>query len=230
MHTLLAQLNVRINREVYLKDPESSELGRRIVTGSIDLVDEIGFENFTFRKLALAIGSTEASIYRYFENKHKLLLYLISWYWAWMEYRLVFALANVDDPMDRLNRALRLLTERVREDSNYTHINEVKLDRIVVAESSKAYLTKQVDAENEAGIFAGYKQLVQRVCDIIREINPTYKYPHMLVSTTIEGAHHQRFFAEHLPRLTDFVEGEDAIQEFCRDMVHKAIGVSACQS
>ena len=33
----------------------------------------------------------------------------------------------------------------------------------------------------------------------------------MLVSTIIEGTHHQRFFAEHLPRLTNVVEGEDSV-------------------
>ena len=36
----------------------------------------------------------------------------------------------------------------------------------------------------------------------------------MLVSTIIEGAHHQRYFAEHLPSLTDVCEGEDAITTF----------------
>jgi len=62
------------------------------------------------------------------------------------------------------------------------------------------------------------------VSDIILEINPTYKYPHMLISTIIEGAHHQRFFAQHLPRLTDAVNGEDAIIEFSKEATFKAIG------
>ena len=84
-------------------------------------------------------------------------------------------------------------------------------------------MTKTVDEENKEGVFGQYKALVERVSDIILEINPTYKYSHMLVSTMIEGAHHQRYFAEHLPRLTDVVEGEDAIVEFYTNMVFKAI-------
>jgi hypothetical protein len=104
-----------------------------------------------------------------------------------------------------------------------THINEEKLYRIVVAESPKAYLTKEVDQENKEGLFTGYKQLVDRVSEIILEINPVFKYPHMLISTVIEGAHHQRYFADHLPRLTDVVEGEDSITEFYKDMVFKTI-------
>ena len=46
----------------------------------------------------------------------------------------------------------------------------------------------------------------------------------MLISTLIEGAHHQRFFAQHLPRLTDEVNGEDAIIEFSKEAAFKAIG------
>ena len=60
---------------------------------------EIGFENFTFKKLGEQIGSNESSIYRYFESKHKLMLYLSSWYWAWIEYRLVFATNNINNPL-----------------------------------------------------------------------------------------------------------------------------------
>lgn len=226
MDKLLAKVSIVVNDRIYLKDPASSELGRKIISRSIAMVDEMGFEAFTFRKLAKAIGSTEASVYRYFESKHKLLLYLTSWYWAWMEYRLAFGLANVPSPTVRLERAITLLTEQVVEDGSFAHINEVLLNRIVISESSKVYMTKSVDEENKEGVFLGYKQLVARVSDIILEIDPSFKYPHMLVSTIIEGTHHQRYFAEHLPRLTDVVQGEDAITEFYKKLVFKTIGAS----
>ena len=219
MERLLSKISIEVNDKIYIKDPESSDLGKRILAGSINMIEDMGFEQFTFRKLAQQIDSTEASVYRYFENKHKLLLYLTSWYWGWMEYKLVFTTINVDCPQDRLKKAITLLTQEVKEDNTFTHIDEVKLNRIVISESSKAYMTKEVDQENKKGVFAGFKSLVQRVSEIILEINPNFKYPHMLVSTVIEGAHHQRFFAEHLPRLTDVVEGEDAISSFYRDMV-----------
>jgi AcrR family transcriptional regulator len=223
MEKLLANVTMQISKSIYLKDPLSSDLGMRIIEGSIDLLDEVGFECFTFRKLAANIGSTEASIYRYFENKHKLLLYLSSWYWSWLEYRLVFSLANIASAEARLAKAIRIVTEQVDQDSSFSHINEVKLNRIVIADSAKAYLTREVDQDNEAGVFAAFKQLVDRIGLVILEINPNYKYPHMLVSTVIEGTHHQRYFAEHLPRLTDIIEGEDATTEFSIDMVFKAI-------
>jgi len=223
MKAFLPKISIPVNQGVYLKDPNSSELGRRIITGSIDLIDEIGFEGFTFKKLAQHIGTTEASVYRYFESKHRLLLYLTSWFWGWLEYQLVFRLANIESPWERLERAIHILTSPVEEDLTLDHINEVKLYNIVTAESSKAYLTKLVDEENKEGLFAGYKALVARISEIITEINPDYRYPRMLISTVIEGAHHQRFFAQHLPRLTDIVEGEDSIPEFYRNMVFSAI-------
>lgn len=227
MHRSLTSVGIKINECIYLKDPESSDLGKKIITGSIDLIDEIGFEAYTFRKLAKIIQSTEASIYRYFENKHKLLLYLTSWYWSWMEYRLVFRLANIPSAVERLKIAVSVLTETVTEDGGFSHIDEVKLNRIVIEDSSKVYLTRNVDEENKEGVYLGYKNLVGRVSDIISEIDPKFKYPHMLISTVVEGAHHQRFFAQHLPRLTDVVEGEDSIIEFYTQMVLSTIQTSS---
>ena len=224
MHRLLDKINITVSDTVYLKDPETSKLGKRIIAGAIDLLDEIGLEQFTFRKLAQRINSTEASIYRYFENKHKLLLYLVMWYWGWMEYRLVFRLANVAAAEDRLRRAVRLLTEKVVEDSSFSHINEVKLSHIVVAESLKAYLTREVDVDNKSGAFAYYKHLVERVAEIVRELNPDFAYPHMLVTTIVEGGHVQRHFAEHVPRLTNVGEGEeDSVVRFFTDLAFKTI-------
>lgn len=223
MEQILANISITVNPNVYLKNPESSTLGKKIIVGSVDLINEIGFDKFTFKKLATRIKSTEASVYRYFESKHMLLIYLTSWYWSWMEYKLVFALVNIDSPEERLKRAIKLLTQKIEEDGSIPHINEIKLHQILIAESSKSYLTKDVDAENKIGLFKGYKQLVERVSNIIVEINPDYKYPHMLISTVIEGCHHQRYFADHLPKLTDIIKGEDAINCFYTQLVFKTI-------
>jgi AcrR family transcriptional regulator len=223
MQDFILKISIQVCDKIYLKDPESSELGKKIITHSIDMIDALGFDTFTFGKLSKQIGSPEASIYRYFESKHKLLLYLTSWYWGWMEYRLVFGLSNISSPEERLRRAIVLLTQQIEEDNSFSHINEVKLHRILVSESAKAYLTRDVDAENSDGAFGRYKDMVSRVSELILEINPKYKYPHMLITTVIEGAHHQRFFSEHLPQLTDVVKGEDSICTFYSDLVFKMI-------
>ena len=218
-----SKIIIQVNDNVYLKSPETSDLGKKIVKGSIELIDEMGFEDFTFKKLAHRISSTEASIYRYFESKHSLLSYLVLWYWGWQQYRLSMRITNIEDPVERLRRAIIVLTEQIEEDSTFSQINEVLLGKIVIAESSKIFLNKKVSQDNDSGFFLPYKELVQAVSDIILEINTNFKYPHMLVTTIIEGSHHQRYFAEHLPRLTNVVEGEDAITSFYQEMVIKII-------
>lgn len=214
---------VVVNSNVFIKDPESSDLGQRIVSGGIDLLEELGYENFTFRKLANKIGTTEASIYRYFDSKYKMLVYLVHWYWRWQEYRVLFSITNIEDPIQQLERAVQALTEEVKEDLDFGFINEEKLQKIVIVESSKIYLNKEVDQENKAGFFHPYKEIVERVSDIILTVNPNYDFPQMLVSTIIEGANHQRFFAAHLPRLTNSLDNEDAISAFYTDMIVRLI-------
>jgi hypothetical protein len=122
MHTLLNNFKISINNKLYLKDPETSELGKKIIQNSILLINEIGFEAFTFKKLGEKIHSNESSIYRYFENKHKLLIYLSSWYWSWVEYNLVFATTNIKDPNDKLIKGVKIVTQKTEDDHKTPYI------------------------------------------------------------------------------------------------------------
>ncbi len=203
MERLLQSLKITINKKIYVKDPESSDLGKRIIKESILMINEMGFESFTFKKLGSKISSNESSIYRYFENKHKLLLYLTNWYWAWLEYQLVFATNNIENPNDKLLRSIEIITRQTKEDSSFSHINEVLLNKIVINEYSKSYLTKEVDAENKEGYFLIYKRLVARLRDSIKMVNPTYLYPSSLASTILESALHQHFLKDHFSSMTD---------------------------
>lgn len=214
---------IKISSTFYVKDPESSELGRHIISKSIEMINALGFEAFTFKKLGNAIGSNESSVYRYFSNKHMLLVYLLNWYWSWMDYKIVLQTSNLNKAKDKINKAVELLVADVKQDSDFSFINEILLNRIIITESSKIYHNKDVDNENEKGFYKTYKQVVQRVSDFILEFNPKYKYPHMLVSTIIEGAHHQRYFAEHLPSLTDVEEGQNNIIRFYTNLVFNTL-------
>jgi AcrR family transcriptional regulator len=192
--------------QIFIKDPESSDLGKRIIEHSILLIDELGFDSFTFKKLGQRIGSNESSIYRYFESKHKLLLYLTSWYWAWTEYHMVFGTYNISDPKIQLEKAIEIISRNVELDSTFSHIDEVALNRIIINEYSKSYLTKEVDSENKSGYFVVYKRLVGRIKDMILKVNPAYKFPTSLASTIIEGALHQHFLKDHFSSITDCSE------------------------
>ncbi|MBL7888364.1 MAG: TetR/AcrR family transcriptional regulator [Bacteroidia bacterium] len=223
MNNLLANIKIAINENLFVKDPNSSDLGKKIIHHSVIMIEEIGFEAFTFRKLGQKIDSPEASIYRYFESKNQLLAYLISWYWGWMEYRLVFETANIASAEKRLEKSIAIISNEMKENMIVDDISIKKLHRIVICESSKSYLTKDVDKANKEGAYLNYKQFVSRIVLIIKEINSGYKYPNMLLSTIIEGAHLQVFFAEHLPRLTNVQKTEDYVAKFYTELALKAI-------
>jgi len=202
-------VHIRMNEHLFLRDPDSSELGRKIIRQSILLFAEIGFEDSTFRKLAERIGTKEASIYRYFESKHRLLVYLVAWYWQWMEYQLIYQTNNLTDGNEKLERALRLLllidiqtnTEAL---GSADGIDLNALHGIVVHEASKAYLTHHVTEDNRQQLFKPYKDLCGRLAGLILNQHPNYPYARSLASTLVETAHYQTFFMQHLPSLTDF--------------------------
>ena len=203
MNTLLSNLKIEIPQGIYLKDPESSSLGKRIIENSIVLIEEIGFEDFNFKKLGRIIGSNESSIYRYFESKHKLLIYLTSWYWSWIEYQLMLETYSINDANEKLKKAIEIVTRTTKQDSNYGHINEVLLNEIVINENSKSYLTKNVDIENKDGCFMSYKRVVQRFSKIIFAYDNSYVSSLSLASTIIEGALHQHFIKNHFKSITN---------------------------
>ncbi len=205
---MLSNLTYTANNKTCLKNPAESDLGRRILSESIHLMDEIGLEQFTFRKLANNIGSTEASVYRYFENKHKLLLYLVDWYWGWLENKIMTTTHHLSSPYHKLDTAIGLLASPISIDASIAHIDETKLYTIIISEGPKVYLVKGVDKENLDGVYTGYKGLCNILASFMISINPMYKYAHSLASTIVETCHNQVFFSQHLPRLTD-LEQED---------------------
>lgn len=214
-----------MNEALFLRNPESSELGKNILKHSVQLIHKAGFEAFTFKKLAEDIGTTEAGIYRYFENKHKLLLYLTAWYWAWLEFQMRFHTNNIKDPKVKLKSVITLLAAAVEDDEQTNYINEGLLHQIIITEGSKAYLTKQVGEDNKQQFFKPYKDLCAVIGTIILECNPKYKYPKSLASTIIEIAHLQNFFMNNLPSLTDFgnKKEESEIIAFLNDLVFCSI-------
>jgi len=202
-------LKISLNRGLYLKEPQDSKLGRKIIQHSILLIEENGFESFTFKKLAIKIGSTEASIYRYFENKHLLLLFLVNWYLEWVSYLIFINTMNIKDPKEKLRIIIHSFVSAPKDNPSVGYVNESKLHSIVISEGMKAYHTKEVDNENSKGFFKSYKNLATLVSKVISEINPNFKYPFALASNLFEMTNNHIYFAKHLPKLTDVTINED---------------------
>lgn len=203
MTMFISNIKFNIGDSIYVKDPETSELGKKILKESILLINEIGFEEFTFKKLGIKIGSNESSIYRYFENKHKLLVYLSCWYWSWIEYKLVFATANIENSLQKLIKAIAVVTEKIEDDEATDYINESVLNKIIIEEFSKTLQTREVDNENKKGYFIIYKRVINRIIGFVEDVNPDYPYAKSLISSIVEGALHQHFLKDHLKTITN---------------------------
>jgi len=219
------QVTFKINEKIFLRDPESSEVGRQIVKNAIDLILQLGLERFTFKKLAIEINCTEATIYRYFENKHRLLLYILNWYWCYMEFLVMFKLQNVSDKKEKLKLIVELLTHELPESSGKFDYNKKFLNQIVITEGSKVYLVKDVLEINKGEVFKPYKDLCTTIAGVISEYNPAYKYPRSLSTTLIETSHSQQYFSAYLPKLTDALPTNvpEFTSQFLSDFLFKVL-------
>lgn len=221
------KLRFELPDKLFLKDPQSSEYGHRLLSSAIELIDELGFEKFTFKKLATKMSSSEVSIYRYFENKHLLLVYLNCWYWEWVTYLIDLKTMNLDDGQLKLERAIHCMIHANSESTLSDYINESLLFQVIMKESSKTYHISSVDEVNKYGFFIPYKELVGRLAKIIEEINPQFTYAKSLGSTLFEMINNQLYYAEHLPRLTSLnketrvAELEVMVNHFASAVVHK---------
>ena len=198
------------------KTKRRTELDRQIAARKEDIMDaailefiENGIDNSKISDIAKRAEVGTVTVYRYFENKHRLLIYIAAWYWNWVEYRINFQTNNIKDPFKRLQKVIKLLATTVVDDKKTFHVDENLLHQIIIAEGSKAYLTKQVGEDNKHHFFKPYKDLCATIGDIILECNPKYKYPISLSTTIIEMAHLQNFFMNNLPSLTDFGNSKD---------------------
>jgi len=83
------------------------------------------------------------------------------------------------------------------------YINESILHDVVISEGMKAYHTKEVDKENDMGLFTNYNKLTESVSRVISEIDPDFKYPAALSSNLFEMSNNHIYFAKHMPKLTE---------------------------
>jgi AcrR family transcriptional regulator len=231
---MTALIRMQVNPSLYLRDPEETDLGRRLVAQAILLIEKLGFEKFTFKKLAEELGSTEASMYRYFESKHKLLSYLLSWYWSRMDYLIDYQTNNIQDPVAKLHIALEVLTQssgspdapQVDDPAN-TYVNEAALHHIVTLEATKTYVPKDLRKEDRESLVTDYERLCERIAKFIREIDPAYKHPKTLVTAIIHTIQRTSLYTELYPSLTEIRKGErrEELRDFVEHLSFSALGI-----
>lgn len=198
----MPSLSFQINEKLFLRDPQQTPLGRRIIRQGVALIGQLGFEAFTFRKLAEEISSTEASVYRYFESKHRMLQYLANWYWSWVAYRMELAAAKGRNPEESLRLAIALLTEKKISDPQFSLLDAAVLHQVVVNEFEKTFLTHSVDRDHNEGAFEGFQGTCTQLAELIRRVNAGYTYHHALASSIVMLALRQPYFFRHIQEVS----------------------------
>ncbi|MEN9511517.1 MAG: hypothetical protein RLZZ370_1336 [Bacteroidota bacterium] len=217
MEFLEIQSGVGSDGSAFLKDPDSSETGRDIIRHGAAMMAAHGVEAFTFRKLAVQAGITEATVYRYFSNKHQMLLYLLNRYWNALEYRAMQETVHINDPMERLSRLTELLTVPVA--STADNAMAAHLYAIAMSESIKVHLGTETGSDWQKGMLNGYARITSLVAETLKVARPHYPYPRAWAATFVDSAMQQQFLLRHLPELTEIEPSKASLTEFLRSLI-----------
>ena len=74
-------IQITLNERLYLRDPQQTELGKKIIKHSILLIDQIGL---TLLSKLLKQCNLLKHLFIDTLSQHMLLLYLVSWFWEWV--------------------------------------------------------------------------------------------------------------------------------------------------
>jgi len=221
------RLSISVSPKTYLRNPEDTELGRNIIKHGIELMSETGYQCFNFKHLAQMMKSTEASVYRYFENKYMLLMYLTSWYWEYLDLQIMLNTRNIEDPVRKLGLMVKTIVHGVQGDMTQEYVDVKKLHNLVVEQAPKVTHSRKVEECEKAGMFENYKNLNSNITDIITECDPDFKYPTALASNILKMAMDHKYYAERICCLTDIdsnqsdrhVQIEEMIMYFLRRLL-----------
>lgn len=217
-------ITISVSSETYLRNPMETELGRNIISHGIDLMSETGFQCFNFKQLAASMKSTEASVYRYFENKHMLLVYLTSWYWEYLDYLIMINTRNVDNSKKRLRIAIKTIVDGANDDTQVEYINIKRLHKIIVEQSSKVTHSKKVLNCNKTNLFANFEQLNDNLSKMILSCDSEFKYPSALATNLLKMAIDHTYYAEHLCTVTEITNCMATKKNQLEDMLLYFVG------
>lgn len=221
MDSLTRHVEIQLPNVLFLKNPKDSDIGQRILLESAAMIAEIGIDAFNFKKLALKCKCTEATVYRYFENKHKLLLYFLNIYWGWLEYRLVMNTQNISDSGKRLKKAIALLAHPEIPES-YNEEFGKNIIAIAVQEGIKIHLTHAVKTEISDGSLTIYQTLVSRFSNLISAKLPGYLYADSLAASILDNAFQQMYFQKYYPSFCSNIQDEEHLKSFLLSLIPKS--------
>jgi AcrR family transcriptional regulator len=192
-----------INPNLFVKNPTDTDLGRKIVGNGLRLLHKTGIEQFNFKKLAVAAKTTEASVYRYFKDKHQFILYFNAWYWRYILFLVEIEIKTEQKPKDQLNSMLSFLYNKQKFKFKSEILDIYLLRELMLSESVRLIYTQNIENITKLNLLSDQIKFLEMIKNIIKEINPKIKYPLALASTIVEGIQMQNHFISHSLPLTD---------------------------
>ena len=205
----MAHYHLVPDTSLHLRDPATSAIGERILSEGLVLMNELGLEAFTFKKLTEYAECTEATIYKYFPNKQRLLQYYFQLYWMWLDTHCQQEGRLLLDPWERVQGDIRALCGLWAKDAMAAQLDPIVLRELVIVEGSKSFLHRNVDEDNKLKLFQPYKNLCAHLASEIKACDKTCKQPRTFATMLIEMARSLEFAMEHLPALTELGAGGD---------------------
>jgi AcrR family transcriptional regulator len=217
-----AHIHLKPDPVLHLRDPEGTRLGQAILSEGLVLMNELGLEAFTFKKLAARIDSTEVSLYKYFPNKQRLLQYYFQLYWLWLRQVCGRHAERSVDPLGTVRSVVDALCGVWPKDVPTAQLDPHALRLLVIEEGMKSYLHKNVDADNARRLFLPYKALSAFIAECLVAYRKDVPMPRSFATTIIEMAHSLPFAMEHLPSLTELSNKKD-LKHLSAHLYHRTV-------
>lgn len=195
-------IDIDISKNLSIKDPFSSELGKKIVINGLSLINHYGFEDFNFKKLAVACSTTEASVYRYFNNKVQLLAFLTAYYWNWTEYLTELYCNAAKSPKAKLTVLINVICNHEISPENINGIQYNDLHQLINCEWQKLIYNKETKLIPANAAFEDYKRFKKMASAILTDLNKNLKEPQAIITTIIITANTQLFFSKKFQTLS----------------------------
>lgn len=221
-YIMIIETKIKLNDNLYIKDPEETDLGKQIISKSIELIYEVGFDKFNFKKLANLIKSNEPSVYRYFENKKQLLSYLHSWYWSWIEFNIDNNTKNIKSEKEKLKIIVNTLSNSFKYDEKFIHIDEEKLSNIVIRDYQGIFIDKD---NTKYDTFEAFHSLCIKISSVITAFNSKYNTPNALAISIIKLTYEQMFFYLNQPKMTEVKNNLD-LNKFIENILFSSIEIN----
>lgn len=211
-------LSLELPECLYVKNPDSSKLGKNILHQAALMIGKSGIEEFNFLKLSKEIGCTEASVYRYFHNKQQLVQYLLNIYWGAICVEIEYTVRQIKSPKKRLKAALEILAAPHPENFTDNKLADAVVS-VAMSEGVRIHLRPRISEELKAGNFKYYSTLLDQLEMLIAEGLPGYPYARSLSATMIDTAMLQMLYTSRFKSFTDKACIENGISGFLKSLL-----------